>query len=58
VFSSSKLLISDCRNRLRDDGICAAECMKSWEKAGIMESNEVSKLEEMLPALERRPEMM
>jgi hypothetical protein len=34
VFSSSKLLISDRRNRLGDDVICAVECMKSWEKAG------------------------
>jgi hypothetical protein len=32
--------------------------MKSWEKAGIVESNEVRKLEEMLRALEKRPEMM
>jgi hypothetical protein len=52
VFSSSKLLISGCRNRLGDEVICAAECMKSWEKAGIMESNEVRKLKEMLWALE------
>jgi hypothetical protein len=41
VFSSSKLLISDRLHRLGDDVICAAECMKSWEKAGIVESNEV-----------------
>jgi len=57
VFSS-KLLISDCRNRLGYDVICAVECMKSWEKAGVVESNEVRKLEEMLRALERRPEML
>jgi hypothetical protein len=30
--------------------------MKSWKKAGIVESNEVRKLEEMLRALERQPE--
>jgi hypothetical protein len=58
LFSSSKLLISDCRNSLGDDVICAVECMKSWEKAGVVESNEVRKLEEMLRALERRPEML
>jgi len=58
VFSSSKLLISDRRNHLGDDVICAVECMKSWEKAGIVESNEVRKLEEMFRALERQPEKL
>jgi len=58
VFTSSKLLISDCWNRLGDDVICAVECMTSWEKAGIVESIEVSKLEEMLQALEIQPEML
>jgi len=38
--------------------ICAVECMKSWEKADILESNEVRKLEEMLQALEKQPEML
>jgi hypothetical protein len=55
VFSSSKLLISDHRNRLGDDVNSAVECMKSWEKAGIVQSNEVRKLEETLRALERQP---
>jgi hypothetical protein len=32
--------------------------MKSWEKAGIAESNEVRKLEETLRALERQPEKL
>jgi len=58
VFSSSKLLISDRLHRLGDDVICAVECMKSWEKAGIAESNEVRKLEETLRALERQPEKL
>jgi hypothetical protein len=58
VLSSSKLLISDRRNHLGDDVICAVECLKSWEKAGIVESNEVKKLEEMLRALERQPEKL
>jgi hypothetical protein len=48
VLSSSKLLISDRRNHLGDDVIFAVECLKSLEKAGIVESNEVKKLEEML----------
>ena len=38
--------------------ICAVECMQFWEKAGIVESNEVRKLEEMLRALERQPEKL
>jgi hypothetical protein len=56
VFSSSKLFNSDRRNRLGVDVICAVECMKSWEKAGIVESNEVRKMEEMLRAMEIQPE--
>jgi len=58
VFRILKLLISDRQNSLGDDVICEVECMKSWEKAGIVESNEVRKLEEMLQALERQPEML
>jgi len=57
-FSSSKMLISDRQNCLGDDVICAVECMKSWEKAGIVKSNKVRKLEEMLRALERQPEKL
>ena len=38
--------------------ICAVECLKSWEQAGIVKSNAVRKLEEMLQALERQPEML
>jgi len=45
-------------HRLRNDIICAVECMKSWEKAGIMELSEVRKLEEMLRALERQPDVV
>jgi len=56
IFSSSKLLNLDRRNRLGDDVICALECMNSWEKAGIVESNEVRKMEEMLRAMEIQPE--
>jgi hypothetical protein len=35
VFSSAKPLITDCRNRLKDDIIEASEYLKSWEAAGI-----------------------
>ena len=37
VFSSLNQLMSDRRNCLGDDIICTVECMKSWEKVGIME---------------------
>jgi len=36
LFSSAKLLISDLRNRLGDDIIEAAECLKSWVKQGLI----------------------
>ena len=34
VFSSSKILISDRRNRLKDDIIEANECLNYWYKKG------------------------
>jgi hypothetical protein len=36
VFSSSKILITDRRNRLGDNVIAAVECLKSWEKIGLI----------------------
>jgi len=32
VFSSTGLLITDRRNRLKEDTIQAVECLKSWQK--------------------------
>ena len=36
VFSSTKLLISDRRNKLGADVIEATECLKSWELASLV----------------------
>jgi len=53
VFSSSKILLSDRRNRLGDDVIAAVECLKSWSKEGLVEALEIENLQLMLTALER-----
>jgi hypothetical protein len=45
-------------NRLRDDIIFSDESMKSREKADIIELDEVRKLEEMLQAFERHPNVV
>jgi hypothetical protein len=37
VFSSSKILISDHRNRLREDVIEANECLRYWHQKGYFE---------------------
>ena len=36
VFSSGKLMLSQQRNRLREDAVEAAELLKAWESAGIV----------------------
>jgi len=51
---SSKLLLSDRRNRLGDDVIEACECLKAWQKEGFLLSKEVEEMEEMLKGLEER----
>lgn len=38
VFSSARLLISDARNRLKEDIVEACECLKSWNNAGMYRS--------------------
>ena len=50
LFSSAKLLISDLRNRLGDDIIEAAECLKSWVKQGLIfgaTESDMVKMEQM-----------
>jgi hAT family C-terminal dimerisation region len=37
VFSSTKILISDRRNRLKDDIIEANECIRHWTKEGYFD---------------------
>jgi len=59
LFRSAKILTSDSRNRLGVDIIAAVECMKSWEKAGLVEVKKVRQVESLLHASERplRPSM-
>ena len=47
------MLISNRRNRLGDDIICAVECLQSWDKVKIVVM-EVMKLQGMLASLERQ----
>jgi len=57
LFSSAKLLISDLRNRLGDDIIEAAECLKSWVKQGLIfgaTESDMVKMEQMLNDLASR----
>ena len=49
---SSKLLLSDRRNRLGDDIIEACECLKAWEREGFLISSEILAMETMLLDLE------
>ncbi|KAF8533222.1 hypothetical protein BDD12DRAFT_762251, partial [Trichophaea hybrida] len=55
VFSSSKILISDRRNILGDSVIQAVECLKSWEKAGLVKAEEICQVQELTTvALEKK----
>jgi len=56
VFSSTGLLITDRRNRLKEDIIEAVECLKSWQKegAGIVMFKELDQLQDMLAQLEQK----
>jgi len=56
VFSSTGLLITDRRNRLKEDIIEAVECLKSWQKegAGIVMFKELDQLQDMLTQLEQK----
>jgi len=52
---SSKLLLTDRRNRLGDDIIEASECLKSWLSSGIVYggvNSDVNHMESTLKALE------
>jgi hypothetical protein len=52
VFSSSKILITDRRNRLGDNVIAAVECLKSWEKISLIQTDEIREVTELLQVLE------
>jgi len=53
LFSSAKILISDRRNCLGDDLIVAVACLKSSERAGLVEIEEVRQVEALLHELEK-----
>jgi len=53
VFSSTGLMVTDRRNRLKEDIIEAAECMKSWQAdGGLVGFEEVEQVRSMLEQLE------
>ncbi|KAF8535206.1 hypothetical protein BDD12DRAFT_893573 [Trichophaea hybrida] len=54
VLSSSKILISDRRNKLGDSDIQAVECLTSWPKAGLVKAEEICQVQELLVALEKK----
>ena len=55
VFSSSALLLTDRRNRLKEDIIEASECMKSWGTngpSGLHLYEDIEQVREMLGELD------
>ena len=56
VFSRSALLLTDRRNRLKEDVIEATECMKSWNVNGpgkLSTHSDIQKVQEQLDLLHR-----
>ena len=53
VFSAAKLTLSDCRCRMGDDAVEALECLKSWQRDGLIAASrlDIKAMEEMLHAL-------
>jgi len=55
VFSSTGLMITDRRNRLKEDIIEAAECMKSWQAdGGLVGFQDIDQVRIMLEQLEAK----
>ena len=54
TYQSSKLLLSDQRNRLGDEIIEACECLKAWERDGFLLSQDVADIETALQGLEEQ----
>lgn len=42
VFSRTKLLITDCRARMRDDIMEASECLRDWDNNEFCEYDPLS----------------
>ena len=55
VFSSTGLMITDGRNRLKEDIIEAVECMKSWSAdSGVIVFKDTDQVQAMLDQLEAK----
>lgn len=55
VFSSTGMMITDRRNRLKEDVIEAVECMKSWgADSGIISFKDTKQVQVMLEQLEAK----
>ena len=55
VFSSTGLMVTDRRNRLKEDIIEAAECMRSWQAdGGLVGFEEIDQVRNMLEQLEAK----
>jgi hypothetical protein len=53
VFSAAKLTLSDRRCRMGDDAVEALECLKSWQRDGLIAASrlDIKAMEDMLNAL-------
>jgi len=53
VFSGAKITLSDRRCRVGDDAVEAVECLKSWQRDGLIAAagDYIRAVEEMLNAL-------
>jgi hypothetical protein len=53
VFSAAKITLSDRRCRMEDDAIEALECLKSWQRDGLIAASreDIKAIEDMLNAL-------
>lgn len=56
-FNSTKLIITDERCRLRDEVVCAIDCLKSWSRVGLVERY-IGNLYEILEALYKENEQV
>jgi hypothetical protein len=53
VFSGAKITLSDRRYRMGDDALEALECLKSWQRDGLIAvtRKDIKAVEEILHAL-------
>jgi hypothetical protein len=53
VFSAAKITLTDRRCRMGDDSIEALECLKSWQRDGLIAATkqDIKDVEDMLNAL-------